>query len=71
VRVRATVGGAARIVVGGLRCAAGVLSGAMVHRARGRRMQHRGAGMVAGAFGHAYVEYARPLSAAPTVIGTP
>ena len=60
VRVRATVGGAARVVVGGLRCAGGVLSGALVHRARGRRMQHRGAGMIAGAVGHAYVEYARP-----------
>jgi succinoglycan biosynthesis protein ExoM len=71
VRVGATVGGSARVVVGALRCGAGVLSGAMVHRARGRRMQHRGAGMIAGAFGHAYVEYARPQSSAPTVIGAP
>jgi succinoglycan biosynthesis protein ExoM len=68
VRVRATVGGAARIVAGVLRVAAGVLVGSVVHRARGQRLQYRGAGMLAGACGHAYVEYARPEVAASSVL---
>lgn len=68
VRARATVGGIARIVAGIVRHAAGVVSGSLVHRARGRRLQHRGAGMLAGAFGHAYVEYARAEVGAPSVL---
>jgi succinoglycan biosynthesis protein ExoM len=68
VRTRATVGGAARIGTGIGRAGVGAVTGATVHRARGRRMQHRGAGMLAGAFGHAYVEYARPQSSATTAI---
>ena len=68
-RAQATVGGAARIVAGALRFVAGVAGGGVVHRARGLRLQHRGAGMLAGAFGHAYVEYARPQSAGSTVPG--
>ncbi|PZS20411.1 MAG: glycosyl transferase family 2 [Pseudonocardiales bacterium] len=69
VRVRATAGGCARIVAGAMRTVAGVLIGATVHRARGRRLVRRGAGMIAGAYGHAYVEYARPQPSAAMVIG--
>jgi succinoglycan biosynthesis protein ExoM len=71
VRARATAGGAARIVAGAARTLAGVLMGAVVHRARGRRLLHRGAGMIAGAYGRAYVEYARPSQSATTVLGAP
>lgn len=70
VRLRASAGGIVRVVVGALQFLFGVTGRAVVHRARGLRMQHRGAGMVAGAFGHAYVEYARPPTSRSPVLGT-
>jgi succinoglycan biosynthesis protein ExoM len=71
VRLMATVGGSARILAGELRAGAGALTGATVHRARGKRMVRRGAGMIAGAYGHAYVEYAREDTSAATVVVAP
>jgi succinoglycan biosynthesis protein ExoM len=62
-RMRATTAGTVRIVGGGLRWAFGLVTGSLVHRARGQRAVHRGAGMVSGAYGHAYAEYARPSGA--------
>jgi succinoglycan biosynthesis protein ExoM len=59
-RLRATLAGGARIGVGGMRWGVGIVTGSLVHRARGQRAVHRGAGMVAGAYGHAYAEYGRP-----------
>ncbi len=59
-RLRATTAGTVRVVGGGLRWAVGRITGSLVHRARGQRAVYRGAGMVAGAYGHAYAEYARP-----------
>jgi glycosyltransferase involved in cell wall biosynthesis len=69
VRLTATVGGIARILAGEVRVGAGVLTGATVHRARGARLVRRGAGMLAGAYGHAHVEYARKPTSAATVVG--
>lgn len=71
VRVRTTLGGVTRVAAGALRWAAGVISGSVVHRARGQRTLCRGAGMLAGAYGRGYVEYARPPTAAPPAIGAP
>ncbi len=59
-RVRAVLGGAARVVVGGVRAAAGGLLHRPVDQARGLRAAMRGVGMVRGAWGLHHVEYARP-----------
>ena len=56
-RVRLTVEGAARFVVGGLRAILGRISGSMSHRALGDRTRVRGAGMLAGAWGVVHIEY--------------
>lgn len=58
-RVRCAVGGAARVVAGLLRSGAGLVLRSPEHQARGLRTTARGAGMVAGAFGAVYQEYAR------------
>jgi succinoglycan biosynthesis protein ExoM len=58
-RVRAVLGGAARVVVGGARAAAGTLLRRPVDSARGLRAAMRGVGMVRGAWGLHHVEYAR------------
>ncbi|MCZ2836435.1 glycosyltransferase family 2 protein [Modestobacter sp. VKM Ac-2985] len=60
VRVRGGLGGATRAVAGTGRWSVGVLVGSLAHQARGRRMAHRGTGMVAGALGIVAQEYARP-----------
>lgn len=65
-RVRAGVRGAARIVGGAARQALGRVTGDDMHDARGRRAVWRGAGMVAGALGLVYQEYARQVT--PVVV---
>lgn len=59
VRIRAVGRGSARVVFGMARHTAGQLTGSLRHQARGFRTLYRGAGMLAGGFGHVYVEYAR------------
>lgn len=51
--------GAVRVASGGSRLAFGKVSGRLRHQARGFRTMHRGVGLVAGALGYTYVEYAR------------
>ncbi len=58
-RVRGVIGGAARVVGGSLQGAVGGITGSLRDRARGRRAVYRGAGMVWGALGFIYHEYAR------------
>lgn len=58
-RIRGVTGGAARVVGGSLRCVRGGINGSLRDRARGRRAVYRGAGMMYGAFGFVYHEYAR------------
>lgn len=58
-RVRSVLGGAARLVVGGARAAAGAVLRRPVDQARGLRAAMRGLGMVRGAWGLHHVEYAR------------
>ena len=62
VRLRETVRGTVRIIGGGLRMSLGTVTGSLTHQARGRRTVSRGAGIVAGAYGTVYAEYARPAS---------
>lgn len=59
VRAKALVKGSTRIAGGTARCAWGVLRGNLRDRARGRRAVYRGAGLMSGALGIAYLEYAR------------
>lgn len=59
-RLRALVGGVARIVVGALRRAFGALTSSITHHARGTRLMHRGRGTIAAALGRRYDEYRRP-----------
>lgn len=59
-RIRALAGGAARIVIGGVRMAYGSLTSNITHHARGTRLVHRGRGTLAAAFGRRYDEYRRP-----------
>lgn len=58
VRAKALAGGAARVAIGGARWAAGGLLRSSGHSARGARAAWRGAGMVMGALGRRYQEYA-------------
>jgi succinoglycan biosynthesis protein ExoM len=51
--------GVVRVVVGSLRCLAGLVTGKIQHRARGMRTAARGAGMFSGSFGSVYTEYSR------------
>lgn len=51
--------GLPRLAGGGARWVVGTLIGSARHRARGVRTLARGAGMLAGAFGHSYQEYRR------------
>jgi hypothetical protein len=59
VRVRAVGGGLVRVAGGAARWAFGLVSGSRRHQARGLRAALRGAGLVGGAFGVVYQEYAR------------
>lgn len=58
-RGRYALGGAGRLLVGTARRTWGALRGDDSHRARGERGIARGAGMIAGAFGYTYQEYAK------------
>ncbi|MGI3782166.1 MAG: glycosyltransferase [Janthinobacterium lividum] len=68
-RVRSLLGGAARVVVGGARAAAGEVLRRPVDQARGRRAAMRGVGMVRGAWGLHHVEYARNDTEVGTDVG--
>ncbi len=59
-RARAVAEGSVRIAAGGVRYLIGIVTRSLSHQARGLRAGARGAGMVAGALGLAYQEYARP-----------
>ena len=59
-RAKAVAHGSVRVGAGGARYVVGVVMGSLTHQARGLRTTARGAGMLAGAFGLAYLEYARP-----------
>lgn len=69
-RVRALVGGAARIVVGALRHTFGRLTSNLTHDARGTRLVHRGRGTIAAALGRRYDEYRRPSEDATAMTDT-
>lgn len=58
-RGRFLLGGGARMAAGLARQRYGRAAGHLHHDARGTRMFHRGRGMLAGARGHLYQEYAR------------
>lgn len=59
VRARVTGQGAVRAAGGAARWALGTVTRSQVHQAKGRRTFARGTGMIAGAYGTVYVEYAR------------
>ncbi|WP_448611586.1 glycosyltransferase family 2 protein [Geodermatophilus sp. URMC 60] len=59
VRARRVVGGLLRLTGGAARWALGLVTGSLRHQARGLRAVSRGAGMVCGAVGVVYEEYAR------------
>jgi succinoglycan biosynthesis protein ExoM len=58
-RIVLSAQGLARVAAGSGRVGAGVVLASMRHRAMGARTRLRGLGMVSGAWGYAYVEYAR------------
>lgn len=58
-RGRFLIGGSARVAAGLARNRYGRVRGHLVHDARGTRLYHRGRGMLAGARGRLYEEYAR------------
>jgi glycosyltransferase involved in cell wall biosynthesis len=58
-RVSAVAGGCVRVVGGAGRWLVGRVTGSLRHQARGARAVWRGGGMVSGAFGIVYQEYAR------------
>lgn len=62
-RVRGVAGGIARIVVGALRCAWGIVARDLRHRVRGERGILRGAGVLSGAIGYHHHEYRRTRTA--------
>jgi glycosyltransferase involved in cell wall biosynthesis len=59
VRAAALVRGVPRVLAGTARAAVGLLVLSRSHQARGLRSAARGAGMLAGAVGHVYLEYRR------------
>lgn len=61
-RLRLTAGGAGRIVMGTVKWLVGKATRSLRWDADGLRVVYRGAGIAAGAWGHAYAEYARPVS---------
>lgn len=69
-RLKALVGGVARIVVGGLRKIFGTLTSNITHHARGTRLVHRGRGTIAAALGRRYDEYRRPSEDDTTMTDT-
>lgn len=63
-RARALAGGLGRILGGIARVCLGLLTGSLRHQARGSRAAYRGLGMLWGALGGVYQEYARPVTTA-------
>jgi hypothetical protein len=59
VRARAFIGGVGRVVVGGARVAAGLLTADPDRQGRGAWMVARGAGLAGGSVGLHYLEYRR------------
>lgn len=57
-RLRATIGGTGRIVVGSARRLWGKVTGNLTAEARSSRLMWRGAGMISGAYGHRFHAYA-------------
>ena len=73
-RLRSVFRGILRMCGGSLRFCFGMVTASHRHQARGLRTAHRGAGMLAGALGVAYLEYARgrrwqPWSKRPALRG--
>jgi cellulose synthase/poly-beta-1,6-N-acetylglucosamine synthase-like glycosyltransferase len=68
-RLRGGLRGAGRLLGGALRWVAGAATGDLRQRARGARTLARGAGMVAGALGHAFAEYAPGAERSPVPVG--
>ncbi|MBD8059611.1 glycosyltransferase [Cellulomonas sp. JH27-2] len=66
-RVVLVAHGLVRLGGGAAGVAWGAVSGSLARRARGSRTVVRGAGMILGAFGYVYSEYARPVPA-PTPV---
>jgi len=64
-RLVLSVRGGIRFIGGGLQGVLGRITGRVSVEAHGVRTRHRGAGMLAGAFGHVYSEYSRPTSVQP------
>jgi glycosyltransferase involved in cell wall biosynthesis len=62
VRVRQVIHGLVRVGGGLLRVAVGILTASVEQQARGARNVARGAGLVSGAVGFAFSEYARPAA---------
>ncbi len=58
-RIRSALVGLVRVGGGAAQAAVGLVTGDVAHRARGTRTFARGAGLVAGGFGHVYSEYRR------------
>lgn len=58
-RLRSVLRGALRMCGGSLRFGFGLIAGSHRHQARGLRTAYRGAGMLAGGLGVAYLEYSR------------
>jgi glycosyltransferase involved in cell wall biosynthesis len=69
VRLRFLARGLLRVGGGSGRYLLGVLSRSQQHQARGLRAVLRGAGMIAGAAGFAYLEYGRSESVAARILG--
>lgn len=58
-RLGLVVRGSVRVLAGSVRCLGGLVTGRLVHRARGMRTVARGAGMLSGSVGAVYSEYSR------------
>lgn len=61
-RLKLTAAGAARVAFGTARLLVGSVTRSASWHAQGHRTLRRGAGIAAGAWGHTYAEYARPVS---------
>jgi glycosyltransferase involved in cell wall biosynthesis len=58
-RIKLVLGGAARVVAGGLQALGGTMGRSRARQANGCRVAARGAGMILGASGYHYAEYRR------------
>ena len=71
VRVQLTGQAAVRVVGGGVRFAVGLLARSVGQRARGARTIARGCGMLSGAYGVVFFEYARTPSVVDRAMASP